>query len=272
MISHSVLDVDQKAQEVLAPGAVYNMLWYCNADRRFQYFSRFPKSVFEKGEKRYKLMVFIHGTGGGDISSYLREMQPFMEENGVAVLAPVFPSGLIYKNDYNSYKLLRCDGVYYDLALLQMVDEFKERYPYVDTEKFFICGHSGGGQFVNRFLFAHPERIIAAAVSAPGRPTLLDFENDYFLGVRDFRKHFDHDVDLEVLRNVPVILTVGEYDNKYISEMPYGCNRHERLHSLEKSLQDNGVYTEFAVLPGIEHSGHPDVKIPVWCAFFKKNL
>ena len=25
-------------------------------------------------------------------------------------------------------------------------------------------------------------------------------------------------------------------------------------------------------VPGIEHSGHPDVKIPVWSAFFKKYM
>ena len=78
----------------------------------------------------------------------------FADANHMAVLAPVFPGGLIIDDDFNSYKLLNCDGVRYDLALLSMVDEMAKRYPGVETEKFFLFGHSGGGQFTNRFLSA----------------------------------------------------------------------------------------------------------------------
>ena len=67
-----------------------------------------------------------------------------------------------------------------------------------------MFGHSGGGQFTNRFLFAHPERLKAVSIGAPGRPTFLNFEEDYFWGVRDFEKYFDKKLDLEAVRKIPV--------------------------------------------------------------------
>ena len=48
-----------------------------------------------------------------------------------------------------------CDGIRYDLILLDMIEDMAKRYPGVHTDQFFMFGHSGGGQFVNRFLLAH---------------------------------------------------------------------------------------------------------------------
>ena len=62
----------------------------------------------------------------------------------------------------------------FDQILLDMIDDMAKRYPGVETDKFFLFGHSGGGQFVNRFLFAHPEKLRACAIGAPGRPTFLN--------------------------------------------------------------------------------------------------
>ena len=160
----------------------------------------------------------------------------------------------------------------HDLILLDMIEDMAKRYPGVHTDKFFMFGHSGGGQFVNRFLFAHPQRLKACSIGAPGRPTFLDMNTDYFWGVRDFADYFGYDVDVDSVRKVPVLITVGELDNKFIGESPYGDNRVARMKSLQKNLQDNGVLAELEILPGFAHEGGEKERVQAAQKFFIRYL
>ena len=88
-----------------------------------------------------------------------------------------------------------------------MIDDMAARYEgCIETEKFFLFGHSGGGQFVHRFLYLHPDRLKAVNIGAPGRPTYLDFEENFYWGVKDFKQVFGQELDLPAIRKVPVIL------------------------------------------------------------------
>ena len=227
-------------QKNLFGNAYLNMLWHCPTDQRFHYWVHLPDCYYDEAEHNYSLMVIIHGTGCAT-EEYIKQAKELADQYHMAVLAPMFPGGLIQRDDFNSYKLLSCDGIRYDLILLDMIEDMAKRYPGVHTDKFFMFGHSGGGQFVNRFLFAHPQRLKACSIGAPGRPTFLDMNTDYFWGVRDFADYFGYDVDVDSVRKVPVLITVGELDNKFIGESPYGDNRVARMKSLQKNLQDNGV-------------------------------
>ncbi|PST34454.1 alpha/beta hydrolase family protein [Enterocloster lavalensis] len=273
MAGNGVLDANltDEMKQNLFGNAYLNMLWHCKSDPRFHYWVHLPDYYYEDKDKPYRLMVVIHGTGCR-LEGYMKAAAEFADANHMAVLAPVFPGGLIIDDDFNSYKLLNCDGVRYDLALLSMVDEMAKRYPGVETEKFFLFGHSGGGQFTNRFLFAHPERLAAAAIGAPGRPTFLNFEEDYFWGVRDFKKQFDKELDQEAVKQVPVLMVVGALDTKFIGDSPYGTCRVERLESLKKNFEDHGIYVEMEILPGIEHVDGDVDRIRACSAFFKKYL
>ncbi|KAK9234061.1 hypothetical protein V1525DRAFT_414306 [Lipomyces kononenkoae] len=62
----------------------------------------------------------------------------------------------------------------YDLLLLAILDEVSLRCPAIDTSKVLLTGFSGGGQFVHRFTYLHPERLLAVNVGAPGSVTYLD--------------------------------------------------------------------------------------------------
>ena len=190
----------------------------------------------------------------------------------MAVLAPMFPGGLIQRDDFNSYKLLSCDGIRYDLILLDMIEDMAKRYPGVHTDQFFMFGHSGGGQFVNRFLFAHPDRLKACSIGAPGRPTFLNPDEDYFWGIRDFKDYFGHDVDLEAVKKVPVLISVGELDNKFIGDSPYGDNRVARMKSLQKNFQEHGVHTELTILPGFAHEAGEKERVQAAQNFFIRYL
>lgn len=258
-------------QKNLFGNAYLNMLWHCPTDPRFHYWVHLPDCYYDEKEPHYKLLVLIHGTGCA-IEEYIKQAKELADLSHTAILAPVFPGGLLIRDDFNSYKLLSCDGIRYDQLLLDMVEDMGKRYPGVKTDKFFLFGHSGGGQFTNRFLFAHPDRLIAASIGAPGRPTFLNPNEDYFWGTRDFKNYFGHDVDLEAIRKVPVLISVGENDNKFIGDSPYGDNRVDRMKSLKKNFEEHGIQTELTILPGFAHEGGEKERVQAAQRFFEKFL
>ena len=252
--------------------ADYNMLWSCQAYPQFCYRVHVPDCYNPEEKTPLELMIIIHGAGCA-VEKYVEVTQEWADLHKVAVLAPLFPSGLIDHDDFNSYKLLSYDGIRYDFVLLAMIQEMMKRYPGVKGERFLLFGHSGGGQYVNRFYLVHPDKLKAVSISAPGRPTFIDFETDYFWGIRNFRQLFDKDFDLAAVRKVPVQIMVGGKDVKYIGESPYGTNRVERMKSLLKNFQANGVqHTELEIIPGIEHVDGDSERIVACTKFFEKVL
>ena len=93
----------------------------------------------------------------------------------------------------------------------------------------------------------HPERLKAVSIGAPGRPTFLNSNEDYFWGIRDFKVYFDKDPDLEKICKIPVQITVGERDTAFIGDSPYGSNR-------------------------LEHGGGEDIRINTAQEFFERYL
>ena len=109
-------------QKNLFGNAYLNMLWHCPTDQRFPYWVHLPDCYYDEKDPHYKLLVIIHGTGCA-VEDYVRHAKELADRDHVAVLAPLFPGGLIQRDDFNSYKLLSCDGVRYDQILLDMIDD-----------------------------------------------------------------------------------------------------------------------------------------------------
>ena len=100
-------------QKNLFGNAYLNMLWHCPTDQRFPYWVHLPDCYYDEKDPHYKLLVIIHGTGCA-VEDYVRHAKELADQDHVAVLAPLFPGGLIQRDDFNSYKLLSCDGIRYD--------------------------------------------------------------------------------------------------------------------------------------------------------------
>jgi pimeloyl-ACP methyl ester carboxylesterase len=86
------------------------------------------------------------------------------ERHGLVVLAPWF--------DYPTYPNydtlnLELGATRSDLRLLEIIEEVSSFIP-VRTDRFFLFGHSRGGQFVQRFVRAQPHRIQRAAACGSG--------------------------------------------------------------------------------------------------------
>jgi len=141
---------------------------HCHGTR---YLLHVPTTYDPQG--RGRVVVWIHGTRCL-ADTFERCVTEDAEKYGCVVLAPQFNQGQ-YPH-FGSFNVGLCP-LRADLRLLEIIDEVGE-VVHVDTGKFILFGHSEGGQFVNRFVLAHPDRIGRAAAagcgdfvhSDPGKP------------------------------------------------------------------------------------------------------
>lgn len=184
------------------------------SDPRISYALYVPPSHYENPPgAKIPLLVSIHGTRR-NMSSLYTSLPAFADSTPCAILVPLFPAGLEGPNDFNLYMNLRIMRLRSDLAVLGMLDEIAFRWPGIETEKVFMMGFSGGGQFVHRFLYLYPERLRAVSVGAPGQVTLLDRELRWPKGIKDVEEIFGRGVDREAIAKVRIQLVIGGEDNK----------------------------------------------------------
>jgi pimeloyl-ACP methyl ester carboxylesterase len=160
------------------------------------------------------LVVNIHGTSR-NAESCRNRLIPFANSSRVAVLVPLFPAGIDSFDDLDNYKLLRYKSLRSDAALLDILDEVKIRWPGIATEKVFMVGFSGGGQFAHRFMYLYPEKLHAVSIGAPGQVTMLDEGLNWPAGIKDVAEVFEGAViDESKIREVKIQLVVGGADTE----------------------------------------------------------
>lgn len=232
-------------------------------DPRLHYCLYVPRRL--TGDDRVPLVVIQHGTARS-ATNYRDQSVEFAEEQGVVVLTPIFPAGLIDPADLHNFKFIEYQGIRFDRMLLAIVDEVAERFP-VAAQRFYLHGFSGGGQFAHRFLYLHPDRLAAVSIGAPGRITQLDDSLPWWLGTQGFEERFGQSIDFDALRRVPIQLVVGSEDVETWEIMNRGesnwmdgaeltgSTRIERLRTLERNYRTHGLDITFDLVDGVAHSG-----------------
>ncbi|GAA1579206.1 hypothetical protein GCM10009789_36130 [Kribbella sancticallisti] len=224
------------------------------------------------------LAVVVHGTDR-DVLGYRDAFAGFAEENDCMILAPLFPADV---PDPDGYKYLCRGQIRYDEILLGMVDEVAGRYD-IATERFLLFGFSGGGHFTHRFLYLHPDRLLAASIGAPGAVTLLDGARPWPAGIADTADCLGHKIDPAAVAAIAVQLVVGEKDLStdgiatdarhpaWIAGVnDAGVPRPARLHALRESLEHHGAQVRYDLVPEAAHDA-PAI-FPVVQAFFSDIL
>lgn len=254
----------------------------CQADQRFSYCLYVPPALVEAGAlSSARVLVAIHGTERGNQA--MRDLFiPLADRLGMIVVAPLFPAGIVDRHDRDNYKYVEYEGIRFDLLVLAMLDEVAARYG-TPVDRFAIFGFSGGAHLAHRFLYLHPDRLTAVSVCAPGSPTLLDDDRDWWVGVRDIEQRFGRPVDRQALRRVLVHLAVGDADTDtdeitHSRGSPHwmegandaGVTRIDRLQSLAASLIAGGLSVTVDLLPGIRHERDPLAASAT--AFFERAL
>lgn len=254
--------------------------WALQRDTRFCSFSYIPRSL-EGRSTAVPLVVVVHGTLR-QAERYRNAFAEFAEEHACAVLAPLFPCGIIEPHDIDNYKRIRYHDIRFDLVLLDMIAELSARYQ-LEFSGTYLHGFSGGGQFAHRFLLLHPEKVAAVSIGAPGAVTLVDPERDWWVGTRDVSTQFGVDLDLEALRRVRVLTVIGAEDSGHDEvfvpqDSPHwmpdanraGADRQERLAALAENLSSFGVSVTSASVPGEAHRGM--AMLPEVMAFFAREM
>lgn len=232
-------------------------------DPRDSYCMYVPEAAFtavnETGSK-LPLVVNIHGTSRR--AEQCRDsLQDFADSRGAAVLAPLFPYGINDPNDADNYKEVLYRGIRYDEILLGMLEEVEVRYEgIIETDRFFLMGFSGGGQYAHRFLYLHPERLHAASIGAPGTVTSLN-ESSWPEGVGDTNELFGVEVDVEKIKAVKLHLVVGELDDGVVGEgisdvlgsQAGVAGRMTVLNGLQSEWKQLGIGARLDIMPGVEH-------------------
>lgn len=125
---------------------------------------------------------------------------------GAAVLAPLFPAGIVDPNDSHNHKFVRYGDVRYDLILPSTIDEGAQRWPGIEAEKFYLVGFSGGGQFVSRSFYLHSRRLKRVGIGSPETVTNLNRSLEWPRGIKNVEERFDSlAVDIRTLRSVEYV-------------------------------------------------------------------
>lgn len=236
----------------------------CQYDQRFSYCLYVPLNYEPERADEYTVLVAVHGTDRGN--QLLRDLfSDFAETHQCIVVCPLFPAGIEDAADIDNYKYIEFAGIRFDEVLLNMVEEVRLTYR-LPPGRFHLFGFSGGAHFVHRFLYLHPEQLLAVHIAAPGSVTLITSKFDWWVGTADIERLFGKPVAVEHLRRVPILLTVGSDDTgtrDIISDPSSprwmegaalsGANRVERLQSLHSNYKELQLQVEMDILPGVSH-------------------
>lgn len=224
-----------------------------------RYFLYVPPSV----ASRPPLFVTVHGISR-NAREHARLFAPLADRYGVVVLAPLFPA-----QTHDDYQRLgrKGDAEHAARVLEAMVDEVG-KLTGAKTERFFLFGYSGGGQFAHRYAMAHPERVGAYAVGAAGWYTFPDLRFAYPHGLKPCKSRPNMEMVPKRFLVIPATVLVGERDTRPDSALrrssrvngQQGASRLERgrrwVAAMQQAARDQGLTGsfDFVALPQCGHS------------------
>jgi pimeloyl-ACP methyl ester carboxylesterase len=216
-----------------------------------------------RGGREAPLFVTVHGVSR-NAEEHAGLFAPYAERYGVVLVAPCFERG---RSD--GYQRLGPDALGHgaDATLEAILDEVAALTG-ASRGPFRLFGFSGGAQFAHRFVMAHPERVAAAVVAAPGWYTFPDRDVPYPYGLGASDASPGVPLVPERFLAVPVAVLVGDRDTtggEHLRRNPaldrqQGTTRRERARrwvaamrqaALARGLEPRVTGEE---VPGIGHS------------------
>ena len=232
------------------------------------------------------ILVLVHGTplksetAEWNAEYYIANWIDFAEEHGFVLLAPVFDqenfSSRQGDHALSGYRGLFGREIDADEWVLRLVDAYQKALG-SETEKFYLYGHSAGGQFTARFLVTHSERVEKAVITAAATYPQPDSEIAWPFGMGEL--HADIEWDSETIKQldivpdeekwlsatqVPLTVIVGLNDT---AELPVslipgqkGRNRYviarNWIQDMAAFAEENGLESRFEIeiVPGIGHT------------------
>ncbi len=217
--------------------------------------------VPRRGGENAPVFVTVHGISR-DVIEHAYMYADLAERYNVVMIAPYFIEP--------HYQWLARDssGQRPDLELDKIIIEVG-KLTHARTDKLYLFGYSGGGQFVHRYTLAHPEKVAKVAIGAAGWYTFPDPALRYPYGLNVSHEDlFGVVFDPQQFLKIPTRVFVGVEDvkqdpalNKSLRVVrQQGVNRVERAQNwtdaMKKAAESRGMHTAYSVelLPGSGHS------------------
>ena len=215
-----------------------------------------------------KILFIVHGASR-TARKYLNDWLPLVQGRDVILVAPKFS-----KEFYNEYAYLmktnkqgkRLSNTFLDLSssLGDLYDFFSTKFN-LKTTNFRLYGHSGGAQFVHRYLLLSDEtRIDKVAIANAGFYTFADSSIRFPFGIKDMNVSENR---LQWLLSLKGGMFLGDLDNdpkhKSLPSMrkarQQGRHRFERGTNFFNHLVELGVKSKqpfrwrYQVVPDVAH-------------------
>ena len=224
-----------------------------------------PKEINAKTE----IVFIIHGNSR-NADGYIETWAEYATDKNVILLAPEFSRSTF--SNYNTLQMSSSNGqiledknLYLHNSIDVMFDHYKNKFD-VQSELYSIYGHSGGAQFVHRYLLMSDEpKVKTAVVANAGWYTFLDGglfpyglkEPPINLTSSHVRNFLSMDLHIHIgSRDVKVTSSLNQSDGA----MRQGPNRFKRAINFYQSVTDmtkknnidfNWSYKE---IRGVDHS------------------
>lgn len=236
-----------------------------------------------------KLLVINHGMFSEKKDEFIAAKQmlepwfTFADEYGATHIAPVFDNSAFAVTKHDSadggYRGLFGRDINADEFLHEIIAQYENSVKNYDG-RFYLIGHSAGAQFANRYSVRHPQRVIAAAYSAPAWFAFPDPKLRWPLGMgrRTYKQAWvgrsqDKLIDIQPqpswwihAAQIPCAVVVGEKDLEPLRHVEHvgGDNHVERakywVASMNKFAAERGVKsTQHLVL--VANTGHEYQKL-----------
>jgi pimeloyl-ACP methyl ester carboxylesterase len=225
------------------------------------------------------ILVIAHGSTepgenvGKLAETFLRRWTRFADEHRLIAVAPVFDSNFGSWDREPGIAL----GGYRGLAGKQIgADEFvhgileQYRSGIAGDGRFYLYGHSAGGQFVGRYAVRHPERVNAAVLSAAGRYAFPDPAAPWPYGQKEVVLPASSDEAPRTIRPdpegwrkaavLPITVVVGTFDTEPRAARPghVGTTRVELaeqwVQAMTKLAPPGGGRLKLVTVPGVGHN------------------
>lgn len=253
--------------------------------------------VFIPEEKAEAILVVAHGMlskkqKAKDVArKFFKRWAPYAVESNLVLIVPVFDTSRFgnLKGGYGGYRNLFGRIIGADEFINQLGDTYAKNTKSA-SNKFYLYGHSAGGQFVARYTVRYPQRVIHAVISAAGRYSYPTYQADWPYGAGKLHKKIVWDNGAtSVVKVSPsldsyakaaslVDIVVGLNDTKVQPVRPahIGSNRIEFAYSWAKAMNlyaiNNGKSGDVTVYT-VSGAGHNSAALTKKAAYvlLKKN-
>ena len=176
--------------------------------------SKIYYSVPESIDENTKIIFIMHGASR-TAEKYINDWLPLVQNRNVVLIAPKFskesfPEYVYLMMSTERGKLLRDESLFLTDSLGLLFDFFKSKLK-LSTTTFSLYGHSGGSQFVHRYLLLSDEtRIEKVAMANAGFYTFVDRQTSYPFGIKNMNVS---DERIEWLLRLKGGVFLGDADN-----------------------------------------------------------